>query len=280
MLLAGVKQHGKRWQRVSNMLHGRSFIQVSERYAELMGKRSGHWTPEEDAVLVQHVAIQKQDRPRVNWQAVVAELPVPRTTRQAVTRHRFLTGNFKSEKWNWTETEMEALHKAVHHVLKEKGQTMESAEWLKTRCLTTKSSSEWDAVAKVVGTRNAVQCVMRWAYEGFRGPPGEKRRSWTQEEDTKLLKLVNTMERDGSIKWTEIASQFQYRPPGTCAWRYHYSLDPSVQHGPWTQEELGKLFAAMEKYGRDWKRVAEHIQTRNRLQCSVMWMRSSKSKPQ
>lgn len=73
----------------------------------------------------------------------------------------------------------------------------------------------WALIAKFVGNnRTRAQCSQRWN-RGLN--PLIKKSHWSDEEEEKLLKLV---EQYGSKSWTKIAEQMVYRCDVQC--RYHY----------------------------------------------------------
>ena len=57
---------------------------------------------------------------------------------------------------------------------------------------------------------------------------------WTPEEDNKLISLHNT---HSQLNWTEISRLFIGRNGKQCRERYVNYLDPSLKHGPLTEDE-------------------------------------------
>ena len=55
--------------------------------------------------------------------------------------------------------------------------------------------------------------------------------------------------------------------PQQCQQRFVRTLDPTILHGPWTNEEDAKLRSAVAVYGNSWTDVAEVIQGRTNEQC-------------
>ncbi|RCH78075.1 hypothetical protein CU098_006650, partial [Rhizopus stolonifer] len=54
--------------------------------------------------------------------------------------------------------------------------------------------------------------------------------------------------------------------------KYKYSLDPTIKHGRWTEEENKKLVELVMMYGEDrMDKVAEGMGTRSRRQCLERW---------
>lgn len=60
--------------------------------------------------------------------------------------------------------------------------------------------------------------------------------------------------------------------PQQCQQRYIRTLDPTILHGPWTEDEDAKLRSAVAVYGNSWADVAEVIQGRTNEQCRDHWL--------
>lgn len=59
--------------------------------------------------------------------------------------------------------------------------------------------------------------------------------------------------------------------PQQCQQRFVRTLDPTIQHGLWTEDEDAKLRSAVAVYGNSWTEVAEVIQGRTNEQCRDHW---------
>lgn len=89
--------------------------------------------------------------------------------------------------------------------------------------------------------------------------------SWSEEEKSKLIRLVR-VSYDGTIKWVEIARQFneglrpgKFRIGKQCREQWANSLDPELDHKPFTPEDIVLLLSlnAREDLNKRWTRIAE-----------------------
>lgn len=77
-------------------------------------------------------------------------------------------------------------------------------------------SSDWQQISNFTGAgRNRSQCLQRWTRTLN---PAIKKDGWTEEEDKRLIELV---EGSNKISWTRIARKLSNRSDVQC--RYHYS---------------------------------------------------------
>uniref|UniRef100_A0A7S3G4L6 Uncharacterized protein n=1 Tax=Palpitomonas bilix TaxID=652834 RepID=A0A7S3G4L6_9EUKA len=88
--------------------------------------------------------------------------------------------------------------------------------------------------------------------------------SWTKNEDEKLKAAVHLY---GDDNWQEVASYVGTKMGHQCMHRWGKSVDPSIRKGTWRQTEDICLLAAVEGWGRNWAKVAEHVQGRTDVQC-------------
>ncbi|KAG9302492.1 hypothetical protein G9A89_007196 [Geosiphon pyriformis] len=84
-----------------------------------------------------------------------------------------------------------------------------------------------------------------------------RRGRWTNEEDEKLIKLV---EKHGR-KWTQISDVLE-RPCNQIYWRYTNCLAPGIKRGPWTIEENQNLAKVLEECGQDWDEMMRMLPRR------------------
>eukprot|EP01041_Mallomonas_annulata_P004198 gene4198-8349_t len=82
------------------------------------------------------------------------------------------------------------------------------------------------------------------------------KRSWSQAEDEKLLKLV---EDHGSINWSIIAENFDGRTGKQCRERYNNHLQPDIKKGDWTPEEDMIIVEMQAKYGNHWSKITKML---------------------
>ena len=73
---------------------------------------------------------------------------------------------------------------------------------------------------------------------------------WSEEEDKKLLNLVNNKKRK-NIDWKKISSFFKNKKSLVCFKRYKL-INPIVKKGRWTREEDNLLLNLIKQYGNSW----------------------------
>ncbi|KAK6836300.1 Homeodomain-like protein [Apiospora arundinis] len=118
--------------------------------------------------------------------------------------------------------------------------------------------TDWSRIAEGVPGRSNKDCRKRWVNKVC---GGLNKGPWSREEDQRLR---NAMDVHGS-KWTRVAEEVASRSADQCAKRWQQSLDPSIKHGNWTEEEDERLIRAVEKHGRQWKQIQEtYYQSRSR----------------
>jgi hypothetical protein len=93
------------------------------------------------------------------------------------------------------------------------------------------------------------------------------RRSWTPEEDAKLMKGVQKYGKD----WVAVAALVPGRTNERCRHRWVNSLNTSRKMGKWTPEEDAKLIDAVKEHGNYWPQVATLVPGRTTAQCRYRW---------
>ncbi|KAI9741012.1 MAG: hypothetical protein M1834_002723 [Cirrosporium novae-zelandiae] len=88
----------------------------------------------------------------------------------------------------------------------------------------------------------------------------QARGPWSQEEDSKLLRLVQT---NGPHNWVRISSELGTRSPKQCRERYHQNLKPSLNHEPITQEEGEMIEQLVGEMGKRWAEIARRLNCRS-----------------
>ncbi|KAF2280129.1 ketoacyl-synt-domain-containing protein [Westerdykella ornata] len=109
---------------------------------------------------------------------------------------------------------------------------------------------DWTAIASAIPGRSNKDCRKRWCNHlvgGLRKGP------WDPSEDRRLSIGV----KEYGPQWPLVAEEVGTRSADQCAKRWQHSLDPSLDHSKWTEEEDKELLDAVKKHGRAWK----HIQT-------------------
>lgn len=124
--------------------------------------------------------------------------------------------------------------------------------------------------------------VAKTVKRGESDEAGRLRRSpdkWTQEEDDKLMELVEK-HGTGTKKWRQIAEELgTTKNSSKCAQHWRRVLAPNIHKGSWSAEEEEKLLQGVEKYGlTQWTLVAKAIPGRTDIQCRYHYMRQQNSR--
>lgn len=97
------------------------------------------------------------------------------------------------------------------------------------------------------------------------GIPHLRKGRWSPAEDNRLLASIRI---HGANKWKLVAQDVQTRSGDQCWKRWNDSLDPALNHQPWTLEEDQRLEASVEAMGRTWSKIAaEYLNGRSGLAC-------------
>jgi len=85
---------------------------------------------------------------------------------------------------------------------------------------------------------------------------------WTKEEDSLLLKLIDTEKLTGNkINWKSIAQNFN-KDYKKCYYRYRHIM-PELKKGYWTKDEEEKLIEFIQIYGKKWSKISKSFGTRS-----------------
>lgn len=98
------------------------------------------------------------------------------------------------------------------------------------------------------------------------GKSRKKTRSWTNEEDQRLLMGVHLY---GLENWTLVA-QFvgNNRTRSMCSQRWIRVLDPKISKSHWTEDEDQQLLQMVQLYGeKSWMKIASKLGNRSDVQC-------------
>jgi len=92
--------------------------------------------------------------------------------------------------------------------------------------------------------------------------PKKSRNSWSQDEDAKLLSLIESCGK----RWAEIARLMTGRTGKQVRDRYLNVLTPNINKGTWTQIEDQMIMAMYGQMGPQWCRISEHLDGRTEAQ--------------
>lgn len=77
---------------------------------------------------------------------------------------------------------------------------------------------------------------------------------WTKEEDELVIELV---QQYGAKNWSHIAEHLKGRIGKQCRERWHNNLNPQLNKGPWTEEEMRIIEEAHTRLGNKWAEIAK-----------------------
>ena len=102
------------------------------------------------------------------------------------------------------------------------------------------------------------------------GKERQTTRSWTEEEDTKLAKIVGTMAVH-RIAWNILAHQMGDRSGKQCRERYTNHLKPDRKKGMWTEEEDKLIMKLQLELGNQWARISAQVHGRSDNDVKNRW---------
>lgn len=97
------------------------------------------------------------------------------------------------------------------------------------------------------------------AVKGVRAPSVKSLRSWTQDQDEKLIAAVKS---HGAQKWSVLCSEVDGRTGKQCRERWHNHLNPDINSDPWTESEDDMIMYMYKRIGSKWSTIAKKMNGR------------------
>ena len=116
----------------------------------------------------------------------------------------------------------------------------------------------WREIAEEVPDRNHLQCLQRWK-KALK--PGLVKGHWSKEEDNYLLLIMSDYE-PGKWNWAKISLKIPGRNAKQCRERWFLNLDPSINRGPWTEQEDAMLLHYHKEFNGRWSLIAKELKGR------------------
>jgi hypothetical protein len=94
------------------------------------------------------------------------------------------------------------------------------------------------------------------------------KRPFTDEEDETIRRFVY---RNGAKDWTLLASELDDRTAKQCRERWHNHIDPSIDKGPWSEEEDQLIAEKHATLGNRWAEIARFLPGRTDALVKNRW---------
>ncbi len=125
----------------------------------------------------------------------------------------------------------------------------------------------WKRIAEKMPGTTPHQCKRHWIYVLN---PTIKHEKWTKEEDEQLKNLVDLHEEN----WVEIAKEMRNRTNVQCSQHYQRTLNPTIKHEKWTEEEDEQLKNLVDQHGEKWAEIAKEMPGRTDIRCRQRYKRN------
>ncbi|KAL0873765.1 hypothetical protein Bca101_023470 [Brassica carinata] len=207
----------------------------------------GPWTAAED----DYIRLVTQNKSVTDWFDVAVSLGTNRTPFQCLARFQ-RSLNTDILRREWTPEEDDQLRAAVGLF----------------------GEKDWQSVANEMDGRTGTQCSNRWKKSLVPsrkrvGKLNSKEAKWSSEEDKRLRVALTFF---GAKNYNKIAQFVPGRTQSQCRARWKDSLDPRLNFGSWSVEEITKYNEAVKEHGdSNWPKVASHVHSRTSKQCSRRW---------
>ena len=114
-------------------------------------------------------------------------------------------------------------------------------------------NANWKIVATFLPGRSESACQNRWQKVL---KVGLTRGPWTDDEDKKLMQLVDTF---GPRKWSAIAEELSGRSGKQCRERWHNHLNPSLKRKAWSDAEDRQILECHMRMGNRWAEMSKYL---------------------
>ena len=123
---------------------------------------------------------------------------------------------------------------------------------------------DWDKVATELGSqRTGFQCLMRYKQISCQRLD---RRRWSQDEDNRLMHLVEKCRLHNYVPWTKISYYMFNRNKDQCYRRYTGSLKPFMRKGTFTYAEDCVILVGNVVFDGIWAKLIDFIPNRTPAQ--------------
>ncbi|CAK4086713.1 unnamed protein product [Aphanomyces euteiches] len=212
--------------------------------------------------------INKRERPDSNWELLKGEAAPAQKTRDD-----------SSEEDDEDDDEVDAENSPQGASTAELNEedAPSTKRWTKAQDAALKESvrihgeKNWKAIAERVPGRNHAQCLQRWRKVL---KPGLVKGHWSFEED----KILEVLVKQSVNNWGQIAEQIPGRTPKQCRERWRNHLDPSINKGPYSEEEDQLILSNQARLGNKWSQIAQMLPGRTEDSVKIRW-KSLKQNP-
>jgi len=192
----------------------------------------------------QHLLALVKEHKGHDWVSVAQKLGTNRTPAQCLKRYQ-RSLNTSMMRGKWTAEEDKQLREAVRRY----------------------GQKNWQQVAHCLKDRTGQQCLHRWQKTLN---PDIRRGRWSPTEDMRLTLAVKAYGR--SPRWVMVQKHIPGRTDVQCRERWVNIINPALNNGPWSSDELKRLEEAVKLYGvGKWALVAKAMYPRTDNQCWRRW---------